>query len=334
MPPCTGTLAPHTPLRPGGGGDRHARVVAHPQHARPPRRPIAGSARPRPRGGPRAVERPDHRQRPPVAARLGDAPPGCWSTGHDRRAAGRAPRAGHLGDACRAAGSRDAACSRGRRPRSAAIDARYAATSRVALGVATTRARARAARPPSAAAAADASRASSRARVRRREHVVERAGHLVAHRVHGLGLEVRQPRHQRLAELGIGVDQRLHDARLGAVPAGEVLVRAGFERGVRRRVPSPPSRRRCFVRERRSRLAEHVDLGSTVSSAMRRYVVSLPPVTVTTPLGATRTECRRDRSAVRSSRPVRSSGRSPAHVPTTSASVSLSSVTPLTAPSR
>ncbi|GIU90251.1 MAG: hypothetical protein KatS3mg010_1350 [Acidimicrobiia bacterium] len=50
---------------------------------------------------------------------------------------------------------------------------------------------------------------------------------------------------------------------------------------------------------------------------MRRYVVSLPPVTVTTPLGDVRTECRRDRSAVRSLFASFTSGRSPAHVPST-----------------
>ena len=37
-------------------------------------------------------------------------------------------------------------------------------------------------------------------------------------------------------------------------------------------------------------------------------------MTVTTPLGATRTECLRERSVVRVDRPVRRSGRNPAQV--------------------
>ncbi len=41
MPPCTGMLAPHTPLRPGGGGDRDAGLGAHPQH----RGDVGGSRR-------------------------------------------------------------------------------------------------------------------------------------------------------------------------------------------------------------------------------------------------------------------------------------------------
>src|SRR3974390_957075 len=48
---------------------------------------------------------------------------------------------------------------------------------------------------------------------------------------------------------------------------------------------------------------------------MRRYVVSLPPVTVTTPLGEGGTEWRRERSAVRSLLAAATSGRSPAQVP-------------------
>ena len=57
---------------------RDARVVAHAQH----RRHLAGRCRPRHRGGARgdlSVERPDHRQGPPVAARFCDR--GCFD-GH------------------------------------------------------------------------------------------------------------------------------------------------------------------------------------------------------------------------------------------------------------
>ena len=54
---------------------------------------------------------------------------------------------------------------------------------------------------------------------------------------------------------------------------------------------------------------------------MRRYVVSLPPVTVMTPLADVVTEWRRERSAVRSLPARFTSGRRPAHVPRMSDSV-------------
>ena len=55
-----------------------------------------------------------------------------------------------------------------------------------------------------------------------------------------------------------------------------------------------PSSGRSRVRQRP--VARPV--ASTASSAIRRYVVSLPPTTVTTPLSEVSTACRRDRSAV------------------------------------
>jgi len=77
---------------------------------------------------------------------------------------------------------------------------------------------------------------------------------------------------------------------------------------------------------------------STVSSAILRYVVSLPPVTVTTPWAEVCTVWRRDRSAVRSEtcRPLSgaSSGRRPAHTPVTSARVRREVVTLLAASKR
>ena len=55
--------------------------------------------------------------------------------------------------------------------------------------------------------------------------------------------------------------------------------------------------------------------------AISRYVVSLPPVTVTRPASLVRMLWRRDRSAVRAESAPFTSGRSPAHTPVTSSRV-------------
>ena len=63
----------------------------------------------------------------------------------------------------------------------------------------------------------------------------------------------------------------------------------------------------------------------TASSAISRYVVSFPPVTVTTPLSDVNTLCRRLRSAVLPAfadvSSIFTSGRSPDHTPLTSSKV-------------
>src|SRR5205807_1439829 len=59
----------------------------------------------------------------------------------------------------------------------------------------------------------------------------------------------------------------------------------------------------------------------TVSAAIHRHVVNLPPDTVTTPDGDGETTWRRDRSAVRASVAVFTNGRSPAYDATTSSSL-------------
>ena len=71
-----------------------------------------------------------------------------------------------------------------------------------------------------------------------REHVVERARHLVAHRVHRLGSQVGQARHERLAERGSPSASDATASRLAAVAVGEVRVeprRVAESRRTRRR---------------------------------------------------------------------------------------------------
>ena len=63
----------------GGGGDRNARFVAQPQARPRPRRWSAGRTITDARAVDLIVERPDHRERPPVAARLADLG-GCVDT--------------------------------------------------------------------------------------------------------------------------------------------------------------------------------------------------------------------------------------------------------------
>ncbi len=98
----------------------------------------------------------------------------------------------------------------------------------------------------------------------------------------------------------------------GAASAGRIA-RARRRRGRRRRSrsarffgrsaafqPAAPCRGMPFVRLRWPPWPSRFTAASTASAAMRRYVVSLPPVTVTTPLSDVRTEWRLERSAVRS----------------------------------
>ena len=175
-PPCTGMLAPHTPLRPAAAVSWHPGVVA--QRGRPP--PPRSTDRRRDHGGGGrdrgAVVVPDHGERPPVAAGRGHRLGRAVDRAHRRQpveaarpgtSATRAAQRAH-----RTAGSRRSGA------RSASIDARYAATCGVALGVGPAevggeqlgdrrgRVGRRVARQQPRAGAAD-------------EHVVERARHLV-----------------------------------------------------------------------------------------------------------------------------------------------------------
>ena len=208
-----------------------------------------------------AVERPDHRQRPPVAARLaerrgvdGDLRADVAQPGQrgvvDVDRTGVEPRR----DVGRVAAERD------RRSRPALLDLRQRAARALGASSAVS-GQARATRPARASTRRGRPRPGARRsvgvpaelgcdqlgdrRCRGRgrvageeagagaagEHVVERAGHLVAHGVDGLGPQVRQPGHERLAERGVVVDEREHRGRLGAVAAGEVLVQAGLVAG-------------------------------------------------------------------------------------------------------
>ena len=54
------------------------------------------------------------------------------------------------------------------------------------------------------------------------EHVVDRTGHLVAHGVDGLGPEVGESGHERLAQRRVGLGQGQDGAGLAAVAVGEV----------------------------------------------------------------------------------------------------------------
>ncbi len=113
------------------------------------------------------------------------------------------------------------------------------------------------------------------------EHVVERRRHLVARRVHDFGTQVRVPGHDRLAQRPVGGDEGADVVGERAVPTGEVRTRRPVGRGA---AAGRRSRRSRLVRQRPDR-PSRTRTASTVSSAISRYVVSLPPVTVRTPLG-------------------------------------------------
>ena len=173
------------------------------------------------------------------------------------------------------------------------------------------------------------------------QDVVEGPGHLLAGRVDELGPGVGQPCHDRLEQLRAAVGQGKHLARprcrsgrggahwgWASVTGSRVLVVA-------------PSRRSDLVTQRRRRgdSPRRPTTTSTVSWAILRYVVSLPPVTVTTPWRDVLTVWRRERSAVRSETcpPLAGgarSGRRPAQTPVTSARVRCEVVTALAASSR
>src|SRR6202034_497950 len=99
-----------------------------------------------------------------------------------------------------------------------------------------------------------------------------------------------------------------------------------------------PSSLRSLVMQRRAGPPRPFTTRSTVSSAIARYVVSLPPVIVITPSGSLHTLWRRDRSAVRLDTCAPPAGerrgRRPAHTPVTSARVRLARLTSLAAASR
>ena len=109
-----------------------------------------------------------------------------------------------------------------------------------------------------------------------RQHVVERDRHLCARRVHRLGLQVGQPGHERLAERRVGVDQRGDLARPACRSGrrGAAAWRCRRWSDSRRRRPAAGAWSR-----QRARTPRTSQTSSTVSSAISRYVVSLPPVT-------------------------------------------------------
>ena len=182
----------------------------------------------------------------------------------------------------------------------------------------------------SGAAAADASRASRRARVRRESTsstvraISDRAAYTTS-----------------ACEYGKTGDDRLGErrARRAATRAPRARRRRSASRARSAAWPGPSPTRRAAARascgsRRRPATSSSFTATSTVSAAMRRYVVSLPPVTVITPLADALTEWRRERSAVRSLLAARTSGRRPAHVPRMSASVIVVVTAPLIARSR
>ena len=128
------------------------------------------------------------------------------------------------------------------------------------------------------------------------EHVVDGAGHLGSHRVHDLGLRVGETGHDRLGQRRVG-------ARAARALRGRRRRSASRDRPAARPRPIPP--RRAAARAwcgsgAGPSMPSSFTATSIVSAAIRRYVVSLPPVTVITPPADERTECRRERSAVRS----------------------------------
>ena len=160
--------------------------------------------------------------------------------------------------------------------------------------------------------------------------VVECRGHLVVSGVDGFGSQVGLAGDQRFTEIGAEGDKCSNLDGQSAVPMGA---------GGGRRCPARPSspvdgrpsslRRRVADRRVRNGVPSRLATRSTVSSAISRYVVSLPPLTRTTPASLTATWCWRDRSAVLELVPslvvaVFTSGRSPAHTPVMSSGVTRS----------
>ena len=89
-PPNTGTLAPHTPLRPAAAVTG-TREPLHTASTSATSSALVGrTTTPRARGD-LVVERPDHRERPPVAARLARSCRRRPTRRRTRRATGRAP---------------------------------------------------------------------------------------------------------------------------------------------------------------------------------------------------------------------------------------------------
>ena len=241
-PPKTGTEPPHTPLRPpatvtgtvvAGAGAQHGGDLLD-------RRRAHGDAR---HGRHLAGERPVHRQRPPVAAALGDlalvvddvrdgpqlieqlggADDGAGPAGTGPGELDRRSRLGHRVAAVRSASLW--CCHR----TSVATSSPYTPSWRADLGVV----------PPQLAreqrgdVGAAARVAASIEQVRPGapgEHVLERRRHLVACGVDGLGAQVRQAGDERLTERRIGVDERGHLGCQGAVALAEVDVGGAVRR--------------------------------------------------------------------------------------------------------
>ena len=305
-PPYTGTLAPHTPLRPAAAVTGTRASLQSREHRRDLVAVECGRTITDARAVDLVVERPDHRERPPVAARLahlggvGRRPPrtrrascsascpststrelSSWSrtrrrvTGERDRRRRRPPVRLHAAGRYERSGYDGGCGERVERGlgqaagRSLGVDQRRGTRS-------TWRSRSASVQPSSAAmsaatagaAAADASRASRRARVRRDKHVVDGARHLVARRVHHLGPAVGRDR-ARAARAS---------ARVAASMSASTSrgVAAVARREVRRRGrPSPSPRRRAGARAscgsgagRRCRVASPT--ASTVSAAIRR----------------------------------------------------------------
>ena len=331
-------LAPHTPLRPAAAvtgicASLHSRSTAATSAAEVGEATAAaGSAgcRRGPRSSPVATSRGSlglgsrrrhARPRRSIASRDDPealpGPPRPWLHRSDRWLGSRSPRIGGESAARSQVGnlaSRHAA--------------RYAATARDRCPAARRRRRRRS---PRRRARADGPGYGERAR--RRGCVPSRG----APRSTASARRYGRPGHERLAERR---DPRRPApgprARVGAVAAGQVLVGARLER--RRRWPRCPRRRRavgasCATGDARSPstrsdrvdgVGGHAPIGRELAAgdgdhAARGY--RAPSA------GGTGRRCGRWRAE-------RSSGRSPAQVPTTSDSVSCSVITPLMAPSR
>ena len=314
---------------PGGRGDRDPRLVARRAAPRRPRRPTAGRDDRRGRRDRGAVERPDHRQRPPVAARLaiGDASVATSAQASRSRASTRRrPRRGRVEAARlsavvlerdrrrrRAGSAHVTVAERGSRQlggsRSASHrGARYACDLRGAvLGRRPSRARARSAGRDVGRGGGGRVAGEQPGAGAAREHVVERAGHLVAHRVHRLGPEVGEAGHERLARASgrrrssaSTRRPRCRSDRRGARARSGSSAATGARRCPRRRAGAGAW---CAAARRRSpstrddrvdRVGGHAPVGGELAAGdgddpARRDV---------------RTVCRRDRSAVRLAAPL------------------------------
>ena len=156
--------------------------------------------------------------------------------------------------------------------------------------------------------------------MRLQQHVADAARLLAARGQRHLGEQVGQPLDDRLGELAALGRERQHVARGVAVARGERLRRTASgtpsTRGSSSTAIAWPSGISC-VRQGASRASRSTSR-STVILAIRRHVVSLPPVIVIIPEEVSYSSALREMSTDFFGSPVEISGRTPANAPVSS----------------